>query len=87
MTYEKVSWRERLAPQATLALIMGIVVVYDLCCKKGNTLSEEIDRLRESPHTGKYTHLALDALYDHLKRNREPEDDPIHRLARYFGKD
>lgn len=78
---------ERLAPQAVITLLLGIVAVYDYVCKDELMVSKEVDRLRESPATGKMTNWVLDTLYHHLKRNVPPEDDPIHRFATYFNKD
>lgn len=85
--HEKIRRRDRIAPQLAIMAIGVFATVFDVLCKKGCTISEEVDRLRESPVTGKYTHLALEALYHHFKRDVPPEDDPIHRIATYIGKD
>lgn len=76
-------WRPRLAILAMGSLAVG----YDIICPKGQTISEEVDYLRENPKTGRVTNWLLDALYNHLKRIGPPEEDPIHKLAQYIGKD
>lgn len=76
-------WRARLA----LGAIASIVVSYDALCPKNETISQEVDYLRDNPHTGKITNWIIDSLYHHLKRDVPPEDDPIHQFASYFGKD
>lgn len=87
MSHEKGRWYEHMAPKLAITAILGFVALYDGLCKPGNTISEQVDRWRENETTSDLTNWTLDVLYDHLKRNRPPEKDPIHRFARYFGKD
>lgn len=78
---------EHLAPKVAIAVILGFVAVYDAVCKRGNTISEQVDRWRESDRTSGVTNFVIDSLYKHLKRSVPPEEDPVHWLASLVGKD
>lgn len=80
-------WRKHWVPRAAIMAIGIIAVGTDYICPNGETISEEVDRLRESERWGETTHAVLDALYHHFKRDIPPEEDKIHRFALLFEKD
>lgn len=70
-------WRPRLA---WLALVAG-VIAYDAFCPKGETLSEEVYRLREHKLGRFVVDYLIDSVAGHLKQELPPEEDWIHQLA------
>lgn len=82
-TTERSHWRPRLA----MGMIALTAIGYDAVCKKGETISEEVDYLREHAQYGPITTYIINALYKHLMRSVAPEDDIIHGIAQVFGKD
>ncbi len=70
-----------IAPRLAIGAILGFVAIYDYFAPEGELISDEVDRLRESPKTGILTHFVIDSFYHHLKRDVPPETDPIHLIG------
>lgn len=70
--------KEHWQPKMAWSALIGFVAVYDAMCPPRETLSEQMDRWRES---GDVADFVVDAMYRHLKRLDPPEEDIIHQLA------
>ncbi len=80
---DKPSWRARMA----WAAIAGFVVLYDATCPKGETLSEELSRMRQTKIGNKVVPWLVDSVSDHLLERVEPEKDWIHNVGTLFDKE
>lgn len=73
---------ERHVPsKLAIGAIIGGVALYEALCPKGELISEEVDRLRETK-VGRYVvPIVIGTTALHLLRLLPPAIDPLHRLG------
>jgi hypothetical protein len=86
-TTERHGWREHWRSRLSMLAIAGIVIVHDMTCKKGDTITEETRRLRQTKLGQHVVPWLVDSVADHLLERVAPEDDWIHKVAELSPKD
>lgn len=76
-------WRKHWRPRLAWAAIASFVVLYDATCPKGETLSEEVYRLRES-RLGRFL---IDKLMSDVVTHLQGDHNWINDLAALNPKD
>lgn len=82
MSPEKHGWKEHWRPKLAWAAIAAFVVAYDALAPKGDTLSEECYRQRES----KLGRFLIDKLMDDVVNHLRGEENWINDVAKLSPK-
>lgn len=78
---ERHGWRQHWRSRLAMFAISLIVIGHDATCKKGDTITEETRRLRQTKLGRFVVPWLVDSVADHLLERVEPEDDWIHQVA------